>query len=867
MAEAKHIPPARNIVQLLKTPSRQAAAARKRPAAAQAAILRNPNNLAPKPSTKDKENDATGRVAAALLSPAAHAREAAKQVSRGTDMKGSQLIFPFAWQTASPAPIRGEPAFKGKKTTSASNPFLIESTTSAFASAEDKRSLEVLPSDANVEESEPEEPAEKDREQPDASETVKEALDRLSLDESENSQAVAAPVDVKDQVPQGEPGNSDAAVEFDIPLRDESDTPARTPAVEPKTVFSPSSLTFAALPARDPLRGRSIGASKHHRLTLATNAAQEKDAAPVEGPVASIVESAPVAGPSTQARSAKVRSSWLRHAIAAAGGEEGLRKSVAASVVMQTKAEAKEEAPRSAEVPSSVPSTLAPKPPAQRFTLLPGSKPVQAQAPAPVEQPANLPQSNLSRMIATLQEKKAAAAASQPARAPATAATGSMLEVGLGPSSNKLNAGSWNALRGTASTSKNVANTEVEGRERVANRRSSSRRSDSSTEEADEQRDNSSHRDFVTAQQTIFVEGTDSPDAQARLQAQATEVRAPSAKPITRNQPSTSVPARPSLEQRTSSSSSNGKTRNTAKTTTPPNTPPKHALLAFFHKTAPARSRPSVQVATVPAKVTRNNTVAEMNRAPAKQAGDRGMTMSQALSVGGDSDDDSDSEDELALKPEVSMHEDLEEAVAMLAKGMKLSSGANEPVEEVSQQGIRWPTHSIQADASTVRSKLLGQLHEPDDLLFCRGENGHAFASAVRLRDRPQDRWSEAIRWPHRQHYARATSQAKRRRSCTEASSRAGSSGPSKARGTSCQRGGRETQGRPGKEGAPGSARKESTRQARDRSKAQGGCREATCRQRRADQKGKGCCCCFSGGDAKGEQGEILDIIAGASVG
>lgn len=727
-----------NFVQLLKTPSRQAAAAaRKRPIANAAANIRNPNNLGPKPITstsydKENHNNMPAR-AGALPSPAQqHAKESVRQVRSRSAEIDSMLMTVFALQIASPAPIRGEPHPKTKKANTSTNPFLAHSAKAL--SAPEIENVRPASPELEIGESESESVAEDGPEEPrqnDASAAVKAALDQLSLvDDSKQSQTADQPMETPEATTPAPPASLETPpVEFDIPLRDDSDTPAKTPAAataaDPKTVFSPSSLTFAALPARDPIRGRSIGASKHHRLTIAANAtaAQEKDATAAAAsaadtpPLAAVTgeptpAAAPAAaGPSTQARSAKVRSSWLRHAIAAAGGEEGLRKSVAASVVMQTNKAAdvaKEEAARGAAVEqpkaAPLPAIAVPKPPTQRFTLLPGSKPAAAAAqppPAPVEQPAAaaLPQSNLSRMIASLQEKKAAAAASQPARALNTTVTitapGSMLEVGLGPSSSKLNAGSWNALRGTTSgggtTIKNGAQPDVVERRDppvAASRCSSSRRSDSSTEEADEQRDNdSSHRDFVTAQQTVVPDVRDSPLANVPSPAPAEGPHGKSSKQTSQTKAAANAPVRPSIEKRTTSSSSAGKQQKPQSSSTPPNTPPRNRFAAFITKTAPIRSRPSVQVAAAPANVARTTTATELRQAPARQAaGDRGMTMSQALSVVGDSDDDqeSSSEDELAIKPEVSMHEDLEEAVALLAKGMKLSNGASEPVEEVS---------------------------------------------------------------------------------------------------------------------------------------------------------------------------------------
>jgi len=184
--------------------------------------------------------------------------------------------------------------------------------------------------------------------------------------------------------------------EFMIPLRD-SITPVKstttttarksTYGTERQTPvsFSPSSVAFAALPSRGPSRGKSVGGQK--RMTLKASEAPEqvhqpypqedvkedledKSRMPAMGIVKSVrlapvssarqVDPGPVsapaatpaqvsrhtsgqdrgqqAGPASQGNNNKksgpgVRSSWLRQAMANAGGEQGVRKSMAGNAL------------------------------------------------------------------------------------------------------------------------------------------------------------------------------------------------------------------------------------------------------------------------------------------------------------------------------------------------------------------------------------------------------------------------------------------------------------------------------------------------------------------------------------------------------
>lgn len=351
-------------------------------------------------------------------------------------------------------------------------------------------------------------------------------------------------------------GEKTGRTDYMIPLRD-STTPVKSASVSTtrtgtdattarKSIygadrqapisFSPSSVAFAALPSRDPMRGKSIGGQK--RMTMNLDAGkklesgdQEKvdeeidtdgqdkagpsniksvrlapvvslrqvDVGPVSAPAAT---PAPISrhtasqgqdqkvGPVSQGNGKKsgpgVRSSWLRQAMANAGGEQGVRKSMAGhalrkkseferdveeeeeevdevhdDVVMQVEPVAdvgkeKIEIEKAASVGvthkeydveiKDAPKSSAEGKPAERQPLETISASRHINQLVPAEIPAeSMPQSKLARMIADLEEKKAAAS---------LAASNSRMTLG-GPPMNGAHHGilgggaGWNPLRST----------------------------------------------------------------------------------------------------------------------------------------------------------------------------------------------------------------------------------------------------------------------------------------------------------------------------------------------------------------------------------------------------------------------------------
>ena len=351
-------------------------------------------------------------------------------------------------------------------------------------------------------------------------------------------------------------GEKTGRTDYMIPLRD-STTPVKSTSVSTtrtgtdattarKSIygadrqtpisFSPSSVAFAALPSRDPMRGKSIGGQKRMTMNLEAGKKldggdQEKvdegidtdgqdkagpsniksvrlapvvslrqvDAGPVSAPAAT---PAPIsrhtasqsqdqkAGPASQGNGKKggpgVRSSWLRQAMANAGGEQGVRKSMAGhalrkkseferdveeeeeeaddlrdDVVMHVEPVAdvgkeKIEIEKAASVGvthkeydveiKDVPKSSADGKPAERQPLETISASRHINQLVPAETPAeSMPQSKLARMIADLEEKKAAAS---------LAASTSRMTLG-GPPINGVHHGilgggaGWNPLRST----------------------------------------------------------------------------------------------------------------------------------------------------------------------------------------------------------------------------------------------------------------------------------------------------------------------------------------------------------------------------------------------------------------------------------
>lgn len=214
--------------------------------------------------------------------------------------------------------------------------------------------------------------------------TSLEAADRMSTSSSSRAEPTEAALEEKK-----------GQTEFMIPLRD-STTPVKSTVHRKSTYgaerqtpvsFSPSSVAFAALPSRDPLRGKSLGGQK--RMTIKVDSERKQvqdkqeevkeheeneeksrqmvpqvptvaksvrigpghverqvDAGPVSAPAATPApisrhassHQGPSTGPASQGNPNKksgpgVRSSWLRQAMANAGGEQGVRKSMAGNAL------------------------------------------------------------------------------------------------------------------------------------------------------------------------------------------------------------------------------------------------------------------------------------------------------------------------------------------------------------------------------------------------------------------------------------------------------------------------------------------------------------------------------------------------------
>lgn len=222
--------------------------------------------------------------------------------------------------------------------------------------------------------------------------------------------------------------------DYSVPVKD--DDIARAAPTSPKTAmgtstkssFSPSAVTFAALPTRDLPRGRSIGTSKHQRMTSHLVESTVPEALPTiktpgPPPTAFPRPSENSAAASKALRDSKsggtgAGSSWISRKVLAGSGGEDLRKSVAASkrpsifdhaMEEESDQEAdelddrKQGVSRASEAPAN----------AQRFSI--ASKTPQPQhqrqtlGPSTISRPTEQPPSNLSKMIADLQERRAVA--------------------------------------------------------------------------------------------------------------------------------------------------------------------------------------------------------------------------------------------------------------------------------------------------------------------------------------------------------------------------------------------------------------------------------------------------------------------------
>ena len=285
--------------------------------------------------------------------------------------------------------------------------------------------------------------------------------------------------------------------EYIVPLKDT--LPSKTPSgkstwndVQTPVSFSPGSVAFAALPSR----GKSIGGAKRATISAKADGASKvggdvdmgmlsegknlvgSSARSVEGGSASVplVQSVLPVGPGSsrsqqapvsQSASANktttnatnsqpksgggagVRSSWLRQAMANAGGEQGVRKSMAGNVlrkksvfengdVEEEEDEAIEAERLVAEQKPDGPVVIEAKSEkveeeALQIRLVKEIKPVERQPLEPIlpakiantntiplsialdlpQAAESMPQSKLAKMIADLEEKKAAASASR----------------------------------------------------------------------------------------------------------------------------------------------------------------------------------------------------------------------------------------------------------------------------------------------------------------------------------------------------------------------------------------------------------------------------------------------------------------------
>lgn len=244
--------------------------------------------------------------------------------------------------------------------------------------------------------------------------------------------------------------------DYSIPVKDDDvipevpTSPKTTMGTSAKSVFSPSAVTFAALPTRDLQRGRSIGASKHARMTshLVESVVPEVQAAvKTPGPATTVALPRPSENKATVSKAARdsksggtgAGSSWISRKVLAGSGGEDLRKSLAASKRPSTMDHAMgEESDKEADELDDYPKRLVARAseapaPAQRFSIAsktPQAPPQSRQTlgASTMTRPVEPPQTNLSKMIADLQERRAVATFS----ASVTRATLPSLQLGRG---------------------------------------------------------------------------------------------------------------------------------------------------------------------------------------------------------------------------------------------------------------------------------------------------------------------------------------------------------------------------------------------------------------------------------------------------
>lgn len=225
--------------------------------------------------------------------------------------------------------------------------------------------------------------------------------------------------------------------DYSVPLKDDDVTlqlpssPKTTMGTSAKSVFSPSAVTFAALPTRDLQRGRSIGASKHARMTshLVESTVPEVQATvKTPGPATTVALPQPSetkGAISKAARDSKsggtgAGSSWISRKVLAGSGGEDLRKSLAASKRPSTMHHAMdEESDKEADELDDHPRQLVARAseapvPVQRFSIAsktpqPPQQSRQTLGASAISRPVEPSQTNLSKMIADLQERRAVA--------------------------------------------------------------------------------------------------------------------------------------------------------------------------------------------------------------------------------------------------------------------------------------------------------------------------------------------------------------------------------------------------------------------------------------------------------------------------
>lgn len=277
--------------------------------------------------------------------------------------------------------------------------------------------------------------------------------------------------------------------EYSVTLQDAATTPPRSSIASApfiaKPLFSPSSVAFAALPSRDPMRGKSLGGQKrmtvlgksvngsdtdhipssesvgttvkiatstslregetHRNPTIASTVLGNDLPDSSTGPVScrpdffsaqQRTQNLPQSSEAPAQNASKkpgsgVRSSWLRQAMANVGGEQGLRKSMAGHALRKKSeysgpmdvdqeqnleerlADDQREGPSETIKQTSLShNVVGDRQPLEALPVAKFSNGVHPNKEAITsEQISDAPQSKLAKMLADLEEKKAAAAA------------------------------------------------------------------------------------------------------------------------------------------------------------------------------------------------------------------------------------------------------------------------------------------------------------------------------------------------------------------------------------------------------------------------------------------------------------------------